>query len=122
MGVNFPDVRYVINWVPQRTLIAYHQEAGRAGRDGKQAHSIIIYHGNQAAHCEHDIKQLVCAEGCYRVASLKPFFPRLCQLNLLVTLAEIAFTIASAMIAAQCRFACLKRNLKLTKKHLSNQG
>ncbi|CAB3990470.1 ATP-dependent DNA helicase, partial [Paramuricea clavata] len=31
MGVNFPDVHYVINWGPPRTLIDYHQEAGRAG-------------------------------------------------------------------------------------------
>ncbi len=73
MGVNFPDVRYVINWGPPRTLIDYHQEAGRAGRDGEQAHSIIIYHGNQTAHCEDDVKQFVRTEGCYRVASLKPF-------------------------------------------------
>lgn len=42
MGVNFPDVRYVINWGPARTLLDYHQEAGRAGRDGKQAHSISL--------------------------------------------------------------------------------
>ena len=81
MGVNFPDVRYVINWGPPRTLIDYYQEAGRAGWDGKQAHSIIIYHGNQAAHCEDDVKQFIYAEGCYRVASLKPFFPKVMQIE-----------------------------------------
>lgn len=73
MGVNFPNVHYVINWGPPRTLIDYHQEAGRAGRDGEHAHSIIIYHGNQTAHCEDDVKQFVRTEECYRVASLKPF-------------------------------------------------
>ena len=122
MGVNFPDVRYVINWGPPRTLIDYHQETGTAGRDGKQAHSIIIYHGNQAAHCEDDVKQFIYAEGCYRVANLKPFFPKVMQIDLLMTVAAIAFIIANAMIAAQCQLPRLKRNLKLTKKHLSNQG
>jgi superfamily II DNA helicase RecQ len=75
MGVNFPDVRYIINWGPPRTLIDYHQEAGRAGRDGEPAHSIIIYHGNQTTHCEDDVKQFIRTEGCLRVASLKPFVP-----------------------------------------------
>lgn len=41
MGVNFPDVKYVVNWGPARTLLDYHQEAGRAGRDGSPAHSNI---------------------------------------------------------------------------------
>ena len=44
MRVNFPDVKYVVNWGPTRTLLDYHQEAGRAGSDGSPAHSIIIYH------------------------------------------------------------------------------
>ena len=52
MGVNFRDVKYVVNWGPARTLLEYHQEAGRAGRDGSSAHSVIIYHGKQTAPCE----------------------------------------------------------------------
>jgi superfamily II DNA helicase RecQ len=35
MGVNFPDARYVIHWGPPRNMLDYHQESGRAGRDGK---------------------------------------------------------------------------------------
>ena len=73
MGVNFPDVKYVVNWGPARTLLDYHQEAGRAGRDGSPAHSIIIYHGNQTAQCEVDVKNFVRTSECYRVACLKPF-------------------------------------------------
>ena len=34
MGINFPDVRYIINWGPPTTIIDQHQQAGRAGRDG----------------------------------------------------------------------------------------
>ena len=44
MGVNFPDVNYVVNWGPSRPLLEYHQEVGRAGRDGSSTHSVIIYH------------------------------------------------------------------------------
>ena len=28
MGVHFPDVNYVVNWGPARTLLEYHQEVG----------------------------------------------------------------------------------------------
>ena len=44
MGVNFPDIRYVVHIGPFRSLIDHIQEAGRAGRDGKQAHNVILYH------------------------------------------------------------------------------
>ena len=46
MGVNFGDIRYVINWGPVRNLLDQLQEAGRAGRDGLRAHIIIVYHGH----------------------------------------------------------------------------
>ena len=53
-------------------LQEYHQEAGRAGRDGSSAHSVIIYYGNQTAPCEVDVKKFVRTTKCYRVACLKP--------------------------------------------------
>ena len=75
MGVNFPDIHYIINWGPARTLLDQVQEAGRAGRNGDQAHVIIIYHGNQLAHCEDEVKNVVKINGCYRVAMYQPFDP-----------------------------------------------
>ena len=44
MGMNFPDIEYVINWGPARNLLDYHQEPGKAGRDYRQAHSTVLYH------------------------------------------------------------------------------
>ena len=43
MGVNFPDIHYIINWGPPRILLDYHQEISRAGRDGKQSDALIIF-------------------------------------------------------------------------------
>ena len=48
MGVNFLDVKFVIHIGPARSTVDHIQEAGRAGRNGKPAHIVIIYHGNQS--------------------------------------------------------------------------
>ena len=71
MGVNFPDVRFIVNWGPARSILDQHQEAGRAGRDGKKSHVIIIYHGQQVGHCEPEVKDFVLAKGCFRIAAYK---------------------------------------------------
>ena len=72
MGVNFPDVRYVIHWGPARNLLDYHQESGRGGRDGKLTHILTIYHGQQLAFCEEGVKRFLKTEGCLRVEAYKP--------------------------------------------------
>ena len=71
MGVNFPDVRFIINWGPARSILDQHQEAGRAARDRKRAHVVVIYHRQQVGHCEQQIKEFVHTEGCFRVAAYK---------------------------------------------------
>ena len=63
MGVNFPDIRYIINWGPACNLLDQHQEIGWAGRDGLPSHSIILYHGQQLSQCEQDVKDFVRADG-----------------------------------------------------------
>ena len=81
MGVNFPDIRYIINWGPARTVIDQHQEAGRAGRDDKLSHVIAIYHGQQLSHCEENVIDFVKTEGRFRVAAYKPFDPQISPLD-----------------------------------------
>ena len=102
MGVDFPNIRYVINWGPARSLIEQHQEAGRAGRDGAQSHIVICYHGNQLSKYDEDVKNFVKTEGCFRVAAYKPFDK---------TIAPLKAMLHGAIFLATCNAILLLRDV-----------
>ena len=81
MGVNFPDIRYVIMWGPPRSLLDFHQEAGRAGRDGLPADIVTYLYGQQLTHCEDDMKSFLKSSECHRITSYKNFDDSIASLS-----------------------------------------
>ncbi|CAB4006118.1 ATP-dependent DNA helicase -like [Paramuricea clavata] len=75
MGVDFPNVKYVIHFGPSKSLSSQLQEAGRAGRDGSEAFNIIMYLRKHIRNCEKQVKHAIKSgeKSCVRQALLSHF-------------------------------------------------
>ena len=70
LGIDKPDIRYIVHYQAPASLEQYVQEAGRAGRDGRKANCILLYDpDDRTIHEALLAKSRVRPDQLYRVAS-----------------------------------------------------
>ena len=67
MGIDRPDVRFVVHLDMPDSPEAYYQQIGRAGRDGDPAHTLLLYGGQDIARARHWLAQSIAPDAQKRV-------------------------------------------------------
>lgn len=71
MGIDKPNVRYVLHWQVPSDLESYYQEAGRAGRDGEESECVLLFEASDLHIHRYLIEQGLGDEARKSVQSAK---------------------------------------------------
>src|ERR1700733_7658094 len=71
MGIDRPDVRFVVHLDMPDSPEAYYQQIGRAGRDGDSADPLLLFGGQDVAQARHWLAQSAAPEARKRVMRTK---------------------------------------------------
>ena len=71
MGIDRPDVRFVVHMDMPDSPEAYYQQIGRAGRDGDPSDTLLLFGGQDVAQARHWLAQSAAADSQKRVMRTK---------------------------------------------------
>jgi ATP-dependent DNA helicase RecQ len=91
MGIDRPDVRFVVHLDMPDSPEAYYQQIGRAGRDGERADLLLLYGGEDMARARHWLSQSNAPEA--QIAVMRA------RLEAMITLAEATSCRTTTLLA-----------------------
>ena len=98
MGIDKPNVRFVIHYDLPKSLEEYYQEIGRAGRDGLASHALLLYSAGDAHKIRSFFEEAVDSANSERLlqAMLKFASARTCRRHFLLSYFGEQFVPAAA--------------------------
>jgi ATP-dependent DNA helicase RecQ len=103
LGIDKPDIRYIVHYQAPASLEQYVQEAGRAGRDGRRADCVLLYDPKDREIHEALLQgSRVRPDQLYRIASALTAWAgegRVPQADALALAAQLGERVAKALLA-----------------------